>query len=418
MEIISKYVIIKLLIFLLLISFLSVDYASAENKGNTITWDKTFGGRLEDKGFSIVQTENGGYAVAGYTILVRREKQDNWRTKLGYIILTEEKRQDFWIIKIDKNGNMEWDETFGEKGPDVAKSIIQTKDEGYAIAGFIWTVYASKQDIWIIKLGENGNIEWDKTFDGDKDDVAYSLIQTRDGGYVVAGSTGLRLWGEVNCWVIKLDAKGNMEWDNNFGGTGWDEVYSITQITDGSYVVTGCVWSKGAGRGDVYVAKLDKRGNLVWDKTFGGSDYDEAHSIIQTEDGGYAVAGFTELGGTGDKDIWVIKLDEDGNKIWDRTFGGTSEDWANSIIQTREGGYAVAGWTSSMGAGKTDVWIAKLDKRGHLVWDKTFGGSENDEAHSIIQTEDGGYAVAGWTKSKGAGNSDVWIIKLDENGNL
>ncbi len=308
-----KSVIIQLLIFFVLISFLYVDNVSAENKGNTITWDKTFGGRLEDKGFSIVQTENGGYAVAGYTILVRSEKQDNWRTKLGYIILTEEKRQDFWIIKIDKNGNMEWDETFGEKGPDVAKSIIQTNDEGYAIAGFIWTVYASKQDIWIIKLGENGNIEWDKTFDGDKDDVAYSLIQTRDGGYVVAGSTGLRLWGEVNCWVIKLDAKGNMEWDNNFGGTGWDEVYSITQITDGSYVVTGCVWSKGAGRGDVYVAKLDKRGNLVWDKTFGGSDYDEAHSIIQTEDGGYAVAGFTELGGTGDKDIWVIKLDENGN---------------------------------------------------------------------------------------------------------
>ncbi len=413
-----KSVIIQLLLFLILISFLYVDNVSAENKGNTITWDKTFGGRLEDKGFSIVQTENGGYAVAGYTILVRSEKQDNWRTKLGYIILTEEKRQDFWIIKIDKNGNMEWDETFGEKGPDVAKSIIQTNDEGYAIAGFIWTVYASKQDIWIIKLGENGNIEWDKTFDGDKDDVAYSLIQTRDGGYVVAGSTGLRLWGEVNCWVIKLDAKGNMEWDNNFGGTGWDEVYSITQITDGSYVVTGCVWSKGAGRGDVYVAKLDKRGHLVWDKTFGGSENDEAHSIIQTEDGGYAVAGFTELGGTGDKDIWVIKLDEDGNKIWDKTFGGMSEDWANSIIQTREGGYAVAGWTSSMGAGKTDVWIAKLDKRGHLVWDKTFGGSENDEAHSIIQTEDGGYVVAGWTKSKGAGNSDVWIIKLDENGNL
>jgi len=278
--------------------------------------------------------------------------------------------------------------------------------------------YASKQDIWIIKLDTIGNLEWEKTFDEDENDIAYSLAQTEDGGYVVASSTGLRLWGEANCWVIKLAAKGNMEWDNNFGGTGWDEIYSIIQITDGSFVVTGCVWSKGAGRGDVYVAKLDKRGNLVWDKTFGGSDYDWAHSIIQTRDGGYAVAGFTELEGTGDRDIWVIKLDEDGNKIWDRTFGGTSEDWANSIIQTRDGGYAVAGWTKSMGAGKTDVWIVKLNKRGDLVWDKTFGGSENDEAHSIIQTEDRGYVVAGWTKSKGAGNSDAWIIKLDENGNL
>jgi len=413
-----KSVIIKLLLFLILISFLYINYALAENKGNAITWDKTFGGSNEDMGFSIIQTENGGYAVAGYTILAREKRKDTWRAKLGYIELTEDKRQDFWIIKLDKNGNMEWDEAFGEEGTDVARSIIQTEDGGYAVVGSIWTKYASKQDFWLIKLGENGNKEWDKTFDEDENDIAYSLIQTEDRGYAIAGSAGLRVWGETNCWVIKLDAKGNIEWDSNFGGTGWDEIYSIIQTKDESFIVTGCVWSKGAGRGDVRVAKLNKRGNLVWDKTFGGRENDEAHSIIQTEDKGYAVAGFTVLEDTGDRDIWVIKLDKDGNKVWDKTLGGASEDWANSIIQTKDGGYMVAGWTSSMGAGKTDVWIVKLDKRGDLVWDKTFGGSENDEAHSIIQTEDGGYVVAGWTKSKGAGNSDVWVLKLDENGNL
>ncbi|MBU4510156.1 hypothetical protein KJ830_03805 [bacterium] len=414
----KKSAIIKLLLCLILISFLSVDYASGENKGNSITWDKTFGGSSEDMGFSIIQTENGGYAVAGYTILDREERKDTWRAKLGYIELTEDKRQDFWIIKIDKNGNIEWDEVFGENGPDIANSIIRTKDGGYAVAGFIWTIYAGRQDIWIIKLDENGNKEWDKTFDKDENDVAYSIIQTEDGGYAIAASTGFKLWGEANCWVIKLDAKGNIEWENSFGGTGWDEIYSIIQTKDGSFVTTGCVWSKGAGRGDVYVAKLNKRGDLVWDKTFGGSENDEAHSIIQTEDGGYVVTGFTVSEDTGDRDIWVIKLDKDGNKVWDKTLGGASEDWANSIIQTKDGGYMVAGWTSSMGAGKTDVWIVKLDKRGDLIWDKTFGGSENDEAHSIIQTEDGGHAIAGWTKSKGAGNSDVWVLKLDENGNL
>ena len=413
-----KSVIIKLSLFLILISFLFVDYASGENKENAITWDKTFGGSREDMGFSIIQTENGGYAITGYTMLDREKRKDTWRAKLGYIELTEEKKQDFWIIKLDKNGNMEWDEVFGEKGTDIANSIIQTRDGGYAVAGSIWTIYASKQDIWAIKLDENGNIEWGKTFDEDENDIAYSIIQTKDGGYAVAGSTGVRVWGETNCWVIKLDAKGNMEWDNNFGGTGWDEIYSIIQTKDGSFITTGCVWSKGAGRGDVRVAKLNKRGNLVWDKTFGGSENDEAHSIIQTNDGGYAVAGFTVLEDTGDRDFWVIKLDKDGNKVWDKTLGGTSEDWANSIIQNKNGDYIVAGWTKSMGAGKTDVWIVKLDKRGNLVWDKTFGGSENDEAHSIIQTDDGGYAVAGWTKSKGTGNSDIWIIKLDENGNL
>jgi len=413
-----KSVIIKLLLCLILISFLSVDYASGENKGNVITWDKTFGGSSEDMGFSIIQTENGGYAVSGYTIPDREERKDTWRAKLGYIELTEDKRQDFWIIKLDENGNIEWDEVFGENGPDIANSIIQTKDGGYAVAGFIWTIYAGKQDIWIIKLDENGNKEWDKTFDKDKNDVAYSIIQTKDGGYAIAASTGFKLWGEANCWVIKLDAKGNMEWENSFGGTGWDEIFSIVQTKDGSFVTSGCVWSKGAGRGDIYVAKLNKSGDLVWDKTFGGREDDEAHSIIQTEDGGYVLTGFTLSEDTGDRDIWVIKLDKDGNKVWDKTLGGASEDWANSIVQTKDKGYMVAGWTKSMGAGKTDVWIIKLDKRGNLIWDKIFGGSEDDEAHSIIQTEDGGYAVAGWTKSKGAGNSDVWVIKLDENGNL
>ena len=413
-----KSVIIKLLLCLILISFLSVDYASGENKGNAITWDKTFGGNSDDMGFSIIQTENGGYAIAGYTILPRREKKDDWRSKLGYIILEKSKKQDFWIIKLDKNGNMEWDETFGGEETDVARSIIQTKDGGYIIAGFIWTVYASKQDICVIKLDENGNIEWEKTFDKDEHDIAYSIIQTKDGGYAIAGGTGKRFWGEVNCWIMKLDAKGNMEWDNNFGGIGWDEIYSIIQTKGGGFIAAGSAWSKGAGRGDVCVVKLDRKGYLVWIKTFGGSDYDEARSIIQTGDGGYTVAGFTVSEDTGDRNVWIIKLDKNGNKVWDRTFGGTSEDWANSIIQTKDRGYMVAGWTSSMGAGKTDVWIIKLNKRGDLVWDRTFGGSEDDEAHSIIQTEDGGYAVAGWTESKGAGNADVWVIKLDENGNL
>jgi len=413
-----KSVIIKLLLCLILISFLVVDYALGENKENVVTWDKTFGGSSDDVGFSIIQTENGGYAIAGYAIFPRIEKKSDWRSKLGYIILEKSKRQDFWIIKLDKNGNMEWDEVFGEDMTDVARSIIQTKDAGYAVAGSIWTKYARKQDFWLIKLGENGNKEWEATFDKDKDDIAYSIIQTKDGGYTIAGGTGRRNWGEVNCWVIKLDAKGNVEWDNDFGGIGWDEIYSIIQTKSGGFIAAGSTWSKGAGRGDVCIAKLDRRGYLVWNKTFGGSDYDEARSIIQTDDEDYAIAGFTVSEDTEDRNVWVIKLDKKGNKIWDKTLGGTSEEWANSIVQTEDKGYMVAGWTKSMGAGKTDAWIIKLNKRGDLVWDRTFGGSEDDEAHSIIQTEDGGYAIAGWTESKGAGNADVWVIKLDEGGNL
>jgi len=153
-----KSVIVKLLLFLILISFLAVSYASGENKGNGITWDKTFGGSGEDMGFSIIQTENGGYAVSGYTILDREKRKDTWRAKLGYIELTEEKRQDFWIIKLGENGNKEWEKTFDGDENDVAYSIIQTNDGGYAFAGWTKSKGTGNSDVWVIKLDENGNL--------------------------------------------------------------------------------------------------------------------------------------------------------------------------------------------------------------------------------------------------------------------
>ena len=156
---------------------------------------------------------------------------------------------------------------------------------------------------------------------------------------------------------------------------------------------------------------------LTWDRTYGGSGRDAAWSLIQTTDGGYAVAGDTRSKGAGGVDFWVIKLDEQGNRVWDRIYGGSDDDWAYSFIQTTDGGYAVAGHTKSYGAGDGDFWVIKLDKKGNKVWDRTYGGSGNDAATSLIQTTDGGYAVAGWTDSKGAGGADFWVIKLDAQGN-
>ena len=261
-------------------------------------------------------------------------------------------------------------------------------------------------------------ITWEKTFGGSDYDGANSLIQTADRSYAVAGYTESKGAGEDDVWVIKLDHKGNMVWDKTFGGSDDDEAYSIIQTSDGGYAVAGYTESKGAGKEDFWVIKLDSKGNMVWDKTFGGSDEDWAISIIQTTDGSYAVAGWTYSKGAGEGDFWVIKLDKSGTIIWDKTFGGSDEDWAISIIQTSDGGYAVAGLTSSKGAGEGDFWVIKLDHEGNIIWDKTFGGSDDDEAYSIIQTSDGGYAVAGYTESKGAGKYDTWVIKLDEQGNL
>jgi len=395
MKRILNFQLIAIFVFLVLISFWCIGYVA----GEVLTWDKTFGGSEPDMANSIIQTKDGGYAVAGYT----------WSRGAG--------RQDFWVIKLYEDGSIEWDRTFGGSEAEVIYSIIQTEDEGYAVAGKTRSI-ASGEKAWVIKLNKRGNKVWDNTFAKRTDDEIFSIIQTADGGYAVCGYTGAKDWGEVDCWVIKLDGTVNTVWDKIFGGIGWDETDSILQTEDGGYVVFGFVQSKNKGREDAWIAKLDENGEIVWDKAFGGNQNDEIFSGIKTVDGGYAVCGYTESKGAGGYDAWIAKLDENGEIVWDKAFGGIEADVANSIIQTRDGGYALAGYTWSKGVGREDAWVIKLDENGEIVWDKSFGGSNEDVARCIIQTEDGGYAVAGYTESKGAGRYDVWVMKLDEKGNL
>jgi len=311
-----------------------------------------------------------------------------------------------------------WDKTYGGSGWDCASSLIQTTDGGYAVAGWTGSKGAGEADFWVIKLDNQGNRVWDRTYGGSGRDEARALIQTTDGGYAVAGDTRSKGAGGDDFWVIKMDSQGNMIWDKTFGGSYYDWARSLIQTTDGGYAVAGWTGSQGAGGVDFWVIKLDEQGNRVWDRTYGGSGWDWASSLIQTTDGGYAVAGSTYSKGAGKNNFWVIKLDEQGNRVWDRTYGGSGRDEVYSLIQTTDDGYAVAGFTYSKGAGESDFWVIKLDSQGKMIWDKTFGGSYNDAASSLIQTTDGGYAVAGDTTSKDAGKEDFWVIKLDEQGNL
>ena len=390
-----NFQLVIIFVFLVLISFYCVGYTA----GDILTWDKTFGGIEADMANSIIQTEDGGYAMAGYT----------WSKGAG--------RQDFWVVKLYEDGSIEWDRTFGGSEADVIYSIIQTKDRGYAVAGKTRSI-ASGEKAWVIKLNTRGNKVWDNTFAKRTDDEIFSIIQTNDGGYAVCGYTGAKDWGEVDSWVIKLDENVNIAWDKIFGGIGWDETNTILQTEDGGYVVFGFVQSKNEGREDAWIAKLDENGEIIWDKVFGGSQNEEVFSGIKTTDGGYAVCGYTESKGAGGYDAWIAKLDENGEIVWDKAFGGIEAEVANSIIQTGDGGYVLAGYTWSEGAGREDAWVIKLDENGEIVWDKTFGGSDEDVARCIIQAEDGGYVLAGYTESKGAGRYDAWVMKLDEEGNL
>jgi hypothetical protein len=255
---------------------------------------------------------------------------------------------------------------------------------------------------------------------GGNDDFGNSIIQTTDGGYAVAGSTFSFGAGGRDFYVVKLDVTGNVQWTRTIGGGSNDygNLISIIQTSDGGYAVAGVTYSFGAGSSDVYVVKLNGSGNIQWTRTIGGGYTDSGYSIIQTTDGGYAVAGYTNSFSIGDYDVYVVKLNSSGNIQWTRVIQGFYNEEARSIIQTTDGGYVVAGFTQSFGAGSSDVYVVKLNGSGNIQWTRTIGGVNGDGGNSIIQTSDGGYAVAGGTSSFGSGNSDVYVVKLDANGNM
>jgi len=358
-----------------------------------VSWQKTFGGKNDDEANSIQQTIDGGYIVAGY------------------------KGGDVYILKLNSKGEIEWEKTFGGNAYDGASSIQQTTDDGYIVAGWTKSFGSGGYDVYILKLNSKGEAEWQKTFGGKGDDEANSIQQTTDGGYIVAGWTKSFGSGLEDIYILKLNSKGEVEWQKTFGGWNDDAANSIQQTTDGGYIVAGVTGSFGFGEQDAYILKLNLKGEAEWQKTFGGKGDDEAKSIQQTTDGGYVVAGWTKsFGSAWWKDVYILKLNSKGEVEWQKTFGGEYDDEANSIQQTTDGGYVVAGWTKSFGSGREDVYILKLNEEGDLGWQKTFGGWNDDEANSIQQTTDGGYIVAGWTYSFGSGGADVYILKLDSKG--
>jgi len=363
-------------------------------------WATSYGGEGWDDVYSIQQTSDGGYVVAGHTNSFGAGESD------------------FWVLKLRGDGTIQWQKTYGGNGWDGAESIQQTSDGGYVVAGYTESFGAGDGDFWVLKFREDGTVQWQKTYGGNGWDGADSIQQTSDGGYAVAGDTESFGAGDGDFWVLKLREDGTVQWQKTFGGMEWDGAESVQQTSDGGYVVAGWTESFGTGDGDFWALKLDGDGAIQWQKTYGGKEWDWASSIQQTSDGGYVVAGETESFGAGDEDFWVLKLRGDGTVQWQKTFGGKEWDGASSIQQTSDGGYAVAGDTESFGAGDGDFWVLKLRGDGTVQWQKTFGGREWDEARSIRQTPDGGYVVAGYTESFGAGEEDVLVLKLDGDGNI
>jgi hypothetical protein len=372
---------------------LSLDSGVASAYEPAIQWEKTFGGSDSAWGRSVQQTSDGGYIIAGET---------SFGAGLSNV----------YLIKTDSGGKQEWQKTIGGSYSEYGLSVKQTGDGGYIIAGWTTSFGAGDADVYLIKTDSAGNLLWQRTFGGNSEDIGYSVQQTFDGGYIIAGKTYSFGAGFTDVYLIKTDSAGNLMWQKTFGGSDEDIGISVLQTTDGGYIIVGYTESFAEGYyGDVYLIKTDPNGDLLWQKTFGGNGLDGGDSIQRTIDGGYIIVGTTASVGAWDYDVYLIKTDLEGNLQWQKTFGGGENEFGESVQQTSDGGYIIAGSTVDVNKERSDVYLVKTDSAGNLQWQKTFGGSDDDYGYSVQQTTDGGYIVAGTTYSFGTGG-DVYLIKL------
>jgi hypothetical protein len=394
-------------------------------------WERAFGGTNADFASVVKPTSDGGYAVGGYSY--SDPSGDKSGASFG--------NGDFWIVKLDANGNKQWDASFGGSEFDRVTALQQTRDGGYVIGGTTFSGVSGNKssgnfgnaDFWIVKVDANGAKQWDKTFGGSEADELRALQQTSDNGFVIGGvssspvsgsKTSGRFGGNTpDYWIIKLDANGNAQWDRTFGGAEADELNDLQQTSDGGYILAGHSFSSisgnksagtfGTNTSDYWFVKLDAGGNKQWDKSYGGNDSEQLFSAQQTSDGGYILGGSSYSGISGNKtcgnngshDFWAVKVDGAGNIQWNNAFGGSDADELQSVTQTSDGGYVLGGHSMSTASGsKTstssgsesgDYWIVKLDSTGAKQWEQSVRGSFSGEVLRLQSTRENGFVLAG-----------------------
>ncbi|MFT4599890.1 MAG: hypothetical protein ACI857_000057 [Arenicella sp.] len=437
---------------LLAFSFLtSVSFSQAP----LIEWQNTIGGSGTDYMYIVHQTSDGGYILGGKSDSdISGDKTEN-----------SNGGEDIWVVKLDASGIVAWQNTIGGSGTDDLKDLEQTADGGYILGGYSDSDISGDKtensngayDYWVIKLDATGNIVWQNTIGGSSQEQLFSIQQTLDGGYILGGRSNSNISGDKtensngqdDFWAVKLDVTGNIVWQNTIGGTGNEAIYSISQTTDGGYIVGGYSSSSisgdktensiNPGAIDYWVIKLDAIGNIIWQNTIGGSNVDELNNVQQTLDGGYILTGRSKSDISGDKtensnggfDFWVVKLDATGNIVWQNTIGGSGNDeiyFNNAVQQTSDGGYILGGTSlSNISGDKTenlngvvDYWIVKIDGVGNIVWQNSIGGNSVQVGWTVQQTSDDGFIFGGHSNSSISGDKtensnggfDFWVVKL------
>jgi hypothetical protein len=313
-------------------------------------------------------------------------------------------------------GDIIWSNSYGEFDKEYGYSVNLTTDGGYIMGGYSNSFGAGDNDVYLVKTDADGDTLWTRTYGGIDTDKCKSVQQCSDGGYIIAGETNSFGAGSYDVYLIKTDADGDTLWTRTFGGTGIDRAESVKETTDGDYILTGNTGSFGAGGKDVYLIKTDANGDTLWTKTYGATDDEEGHSVVLTTDSGYIIVGFTDSFGAGGKDVYLIKTDANGDTLWTNTHGGTDNDRGYAVQQCNDGGYIIAGDTKSSGAGNSDFYLVKTDMGGEALWTRDYGGTAIDIGYSLQQTTDEGYIIAGSTQSFNVGYFDIYLVKTDAIG--
>lgn len=416
------------------------------NFEGVVDWIKSYGGSGEDTAQSVIRTYDGGYAVLGFS-----------NSTDGDLVEKTTNVNDYWLLKLDANGDLSWSRTYGGSKDDRGQSVVQTADGGFAIVGYAMSDDGDGSnnegfhDNWILRLDSTGNILWEKSFGFSGHDHSYDVVETKDGSFFFAGfldvtSSGgagnsgkggyLTRHGVGEFWGTKLDADGNLQWRRYFGGTNNDRSFGVLEANDGGFVMTGASESDDfdiknpKGSYDFWVVKVSANGDLLWEKSFGGTGIDKAYDLVKTNDNAYVIAGNTFSTDTdisknnGESDVWLIKISDSGDLIWEKTFGGTAFDAARGLKITHDGGFVIAGNSKSFdgdsteNSGENDLWLLKTDASGNLEYQKTLGGSDLDYGFDALENPDGSLILVGETASQdfpdlsSKGMTDLVIVKI------
>ncbi len=341
-------------------------------------WTRTFGGDQFDGGYCVQETSDSGYIIVGSTSLFSASPDTN----------------DIWLIKTDKNGNTLWTKTYGDTDVESGRFVQETQDGGFIITG---EKTGLETNVYLVRTNSIGDTLWTRIYVGD---VGKCVQETNDGGFIII---------DRDMQLIKTDSLGNLLWAKTYGKVLDKAGSSVQQIFDGGFILTGFTSEDAQGYYDIWLVKTNANGDSLWAKTYGGTGWDSGRFGCQTSDSGFIVVGYTDSYGAGEDDVWIVKVDKNGTKLWDTTFGGMGYDSGSFVQETSDEGFIITGRTDSYGVGGFDMWVIRTDKNGKKLWDTTFGGTamSYERGHCIRQTSDGGFIVLGEKEQ------NIWLIRLE-----